>query len=192
LYRGEKEAAEPIHLRVVEAQENHTKQLKRYTDALEEQARENTPIQRALSAAFDHKTVTALPVHKEETPLPDLPIQDLFSHIDPEFLTRTDEAVGDRWDVVGDQIRDRAALGALKIWGRPVRDGVDRLLGQREALRLIEAPYWTTSFFTYSFFDSTSGDAPHTYLQFGHSGEQYTDLQVNRKEAYRLWPEKNK
>jgi hypothetical protein len=129
--------------------------------------------------------------HQEDKPLPDLPIHDLFSYIDPEFLTRTDDSVGDRWDQVGNDVRDRAALGALKIWGRAVRDGVDTLLGQREALRLIEPSYWTTAFFTYSFFDSSAGDAPHTYLKYGLSGVEYTDLQVNRAEALRIWPKKD-
>jgi hypothetical protein len=61
-------------------------------------------------------------IRRANAPLPDMAIHDLFSHIDPEFLTRADESVGDRWDAVGNLIRDRAALGGLKIWGRPVRD----------------------------------------------------------------------
>jgi hypothetical protein len=62
------------------------------------------------------------------------------------------------------------------------------MLGEREALRLIEPSYWTMAFFTYSFFDSTAGDAPHTYLEVGRSGVEYTDLRVNRAEASFIWP----
>ena len=109
-------------------------------------------------------------VERSNTPLPDLEIHELFSHVDPEFLARTDDGVADRWDEVGNLIRDRAALGALKIWGRPVRDSVDQLLGQTEPLRLIEPSYWTMAFFTYSFFDDTAGSAPHTYFEYGRSG----------------------
>lgn len=125
-------------------------------------------------------------------PLPDMAIDDLFSHINPEFLTRTDADQADTWDEVGNLIRDRAALGALKTWGRPVRDSVDRLLGQTEPLRLIEPSYWTIAFFTYHFFDDTSGPAPHTYLERGRSGVEYTELQVNRDEVLRIWPEKRR
>jgi hypothetical protein len=141
---------------------------------------------------IEHETVLDLreKVDGANIPLPDMPIHALFSHIDPEFLTRTDDGVADRWDEVGNIIRDRAALGALKIWGRPVRDSVDRLLGQTESLRLIEPLYWTMAFFTYSFFDSTSGTAPHTYLEHGRSGVEYTELQVNRNEVLRVWADK--
>jgi hypothetical protein len=120
---------------------------------------------------------------------PDWPIHELFSHINPDFLERRDDGVGDAWDIVGNDIRDQASLGHLKIWGRPSRDdGVDKLLGQREALRLIEPSYWTMAFFTYHFFDSTAGDAPHTYLEQGRSGIVYTDLRVNREESLSIWP----
>lgn len=122
------------------------------------------------------------------TPVPDWPIRDLFAHINPDFLSRTDDEVGDAWDKAGNEIRDQASLGRLKIWGRVVRDGPDRILGQRQALRLIEPSYWTMAFFTYTFFDNTSGDAPHTYLEAGRSGAEYSDLQVNRAEALSIWP----
>jgi hypothetical protein len=126
----------------------------------------------------------------QESSLPDFHLHELFSHIDPEVLSRADDGVSDRWDEIANEIRDRAALGALKIWGRPVRDNVDSLLGQRQALRLIGPSYWTMAFFTYSFFDGTADNAPHTYLEYGRSGVEYTDLQVNRAEALRIWPAK--
>jgi hypothetical protein len=121
-------------------------------------------------------------------PHPDLPICDLFAHINPDFLSRTDDDVGDAWDKVGNNIRDQASLGHLEIWGRIVRDGPDRILGQRAALQLIEPSYWTKAFFTYSFFDNRSGDTPHTYLEAGQTGVEYTDLNVNRAEALSIWP----
>lgn len=71
-----------------------------------------------------------------------------------------------------------------------MRDGVDRLLGQTEPLRLIEPSYWTMAHFTYSFFDETSGNASHTYLEHGRDGIEYTELQVNREEALANWPSK--
>lgn len=121
-------------------------------------------------------------------PRPDWPIHELFCLINPDFLDRTDDRVDESWDKVGNDIRDQASLGHLKIWGRVVRNGPDRILGQREALRLIEPSYWRTAFFTYSFFDNTAGDVPHTYLGLGQSGVLYTNLLVNRDEALSLWP----
>jgi hypothetical protein len=122
---------------------------------------------------------------------PDWPIHELFSHIRPDLLIRTDDDVGNTWDEIGDDVRDQAAIGRLKIWGRVVRDGADKLLGQRQALRLIEPSYWTMAFFTYSFFDNTAGDAPHTYLEYGRSGAVYTDLQVNKNQAQSIWTQGN-
>lgn len=119
---------------------------------------------------------------------PNWSILDLFTHIDPDFLSRADDGVGSRWDEVGNDIRDQAAVGRLRIWGRTTPQGADGILGQRPTLRLIEPNYWTMAFFTYRFFVNTAGDAPHTYLEMGRSGVEYTDLQVNRAEVLKLWP----
>jgi hypothetical protein len=121
-------------------------------------------------------------------PYPDWPIHELFSYIRPDLLERVDNGVGDVWDIVGNDIRDQASLGRLKIWGRVLRGGVDRLLGQRETLRPVEPHYWTDAFFTYSFFNETAEDKPQTYLAAGRSGPEYTDLRVNRIEAQAIWP----
>jgi hypothetical protein len=121
-------------------------------------------------------------------PYPDWPIHELFTHIRPDLLDRVDKEVENTWDRVGNDVRDQAALGRLKTWGRAVRSGADKTLGQRETLRLIETSYWTDAFFTYSFFDNTAVDAPHTYLQRGRSGPEYTDLHVNQIEALSIWP----
>jgi hypothetical protein len=118
---------------------------------------------------------------------PNWTIDELFSHIDPELLSRADPN-GDAWDKIGNKIRDQAALERLRIWGRPMRDGPDSILGQRIAPRLIEPDYWGIAYFTYHFFDSEAADDAHTYLEVGQSGVQYTDLQVNKAEALRLWP----
>ena len=65
---------------------------------------------------------------------PNWSIHELFTLADPNFLSRTDEGVGDRWDEVGNDIRDQAALGRLRIWGRTMPRGVDSVLGQRTTL----------------------------------------------------------
>jgi hypothetical protein len=118
-------------------------------------------------------------------PYPNWPIHELFSYIRPDLLERTDDEVEDTWEIVGNDIRDQASLGRLKIWGRIARPG---LLGERNTLGLIEQFYWTDAFFTYSSFDATAANKPHTYLAPGRGGAEYTDLQVNRAGAMSIWP----
>lgn len=116
---------------------------------------------------------------------PDWPLHELFYHIDPNLLDDANEAA---WERIGNDLRDAFSVGRLKVWGRSVQDGIGKMLGERPALTPIETSYWWAAHFTYSFFDETAGDAPHTYTD-KHSGlPDYTDLQVNRTEALKLWP----
>jgi len=55
LYQGGKETVKPIRLREIEAQENHAEQLRRHTDALEQERQSSTPVQLALKRAFEPK-----------------------------------------------------------------------------------------------------------------------------------------
>jgi hypothetical protein len=183
------ESLSPTRIREIEAQESHAAELRRHTDALEREERANTPIQLALKAAFEHKGQAQVRqiVGEPLEPFPNWAISDLFSYIDPNLLTRDDSHVDQLWDKIGNQIRDYASVGRLKIWGRPLNDGIDAVLGQRPSIRLIDPSYWRIAFFTYAFFDDTAGDASHTYLQHGQYGTEYTDLQVNRAEAMPLW-----
>jgi hypothetical protein len=114
----------------------------------------------------------------------DWPIHELFSHIRP--LERSDD--GAVWEQVGNDVRDKLSLGRLKIWGRPVGDGISRLLGERRALRQIAPNYWHEAHFTLDFFDDTASEAPHTYVDHNSGLPEYTDLRVNRAEALLVWP----
>jgi hypothetical protein len=114
------------------------------------------------------------------------PIHELFSHIRPDVLERSDD--GAVWEQVGNDLRDKLSLGRLKIWGRPVGDGISRLLGERPALRQIAPNYWHSAHFTFRFFDDTAGAAPHTYVDQNSGLPEYTDLRVNRAEALLVWP----
>jgi hypothetical protein len=129
-----------------------------------------------------------IPVNKTPTPAgtkPDWPIRELFFHIQPDLLDRPDEAA---WERIGNDLRDAFALNLIRVWGRPITSGIGKLLGERQALRLIDSGYWHSAYFTYSFFDETSGDAAHTYLERNSSLPEYTDLQINRAEALATWP----
>ena len=59
-------------------------------------------------------------------PFPNWPIHEVFSYIQPDVLERPREGTKDRWDEVGDDIRDQASLGRLKIWGRVAHVGADK------------------------------------------------------------------
>jgi hypothetical protein len=117
--------------------------------------------------------------------MPDWPIHEVFSYLEPEALDRPEESL---WQKAGDEIRDALSLGRLKIWGRPSETDLGKWVGERAALRLIDPVYWQKAFFTYMFFDSTSGDANHCYADRSTGRPAYTDLQVNRAQALKLWP----
>jgi hypothetical protein len=115
---------------------------------------------------------------------PDWPIRELFFHVRADLL---DNPNGATWETVGNNLRDAFALNLVKVWGRPVTDGIGKLLGERPVLRLIESGYWHSAHFTYAFFDDTAGGAPHTYTERDSGLPEYTDLQVNRAEALVAW-----
>jgi hypothetical protein len=115
---------------------------------------------------------------------PDWPIQELFYHIKPDLLENADEAA---WETIGGDLRDAFALNLIKVWGRPIGDGIGRMLGERPVLRLIDSGYWHSAHFTYAFFDDTAGDAPHTYAERNSDLPEYTDLRVNRAETLTAW-----
>ena len=115
---------------------------------------------------------------------PDWSIQKLFHHIKPDLLENADEAA---WDKIGNDLRDAFGLNLIRVWGRPLGDGIEKLLGERPVLRLIDPSYWQSGHFTYAFFDDTSGDAAHTYTEPNSNLPDYTDLRVNRAEAIATW-----
>jgi hypothetical protein len=121
---------------------------------------------------------------EKSAPIPNWPIDELFSYIEPRIL----EDNGAHLDATGHKIKDALALGRLKAWGRPIdHSGLGAMLGERNPPQKIKPTYWHFAHFTYHFFDDTSGNAPHTYVDQGHSEVEYTDLQVNRAEATSIW-----
>jgi hypothetical protein len=158
-------ALSPARFREIEAQEIHAAELRRHTDALEREGRANTPTQLALKAAFEHKGRAQVRqiVGEPLEAFPNWPISDLFSHIDPNLLTRDDSHVDQLWDKIGNQIRDYASVGRLRIWGRPLNDGIDAVLGQRLSIRLIDPSYWGTAFLPI-LFSTTLLAMHHTHI----------------------------
>jgi hypothetical protein len=116
---------------------------------------------------------------------PNWPIHEVFSYLEPEVLDRPQDNL---WQKAGDKIRDALSLGQLRIWGRPYKTKSGDWVGERAALRLIDKEYWEKAFFTYFFFDATAKDQTHCYADRDTGRPAYTDLQVNRSEALKLWP----
>jgi hypothetical protein len=110
--------------------------------------------------------------------VPDWPIHELFLHIDPELLEPDGIGTPDRWEIVAVKITDQLAMACLKSWGRSLQDQA-----RPPAMREIDSSYWYSSAFTFWFLEEQSRHKPHT------SGlPEYTDVQVNRAQALRLWP----
>jgi len=134
-----------------------------------------------------HRQLLQMQLDAMQVPNPDWPIADLFHHIQPDLLERPNEHA---WNQIGNDIRDTFSIGRLRVWGRVVDEGIGKLIGERQVLRLIEPEYWHSAHFTYMFFDETAGSAAHTYLEVNATQPVYTDLRVNRTEASMIWPER--
>jgi hypothetical protein len=109
-------------------------------------------------------------------------IQELFQHIDPDYLD------GDRYEKIGDDLRDALSTGRLTMWGRLKKTDSGSWVGPRAALTPIEKTYWYTAYFTWFFFHERTTDDEHCYADRKTGRPAYTDLQVNRSEALAVWP----
>jgi hypothetical protein len=110
-------------------------------------------------------------------------INELFQHIDPDCLDN------DRYEKVGDELRDVLSTGRLQMWGRLKETDSGPWVGPRAALTPIEKEYWYKAYFTYFFFHEQTSDGVHCFADRKTGRPAYTDLQVNRIEALALWPE---
>ncbi len=129
--------------------------------------------------------ISAITQSTSSIPFPDWPIRELFFYIRPDLV---DNHTDHTWEKVGLEIKDKLSIGQLKIWGRV--DGNERM-----PLSEINQDYWQLAEFTYWFLSDEDGAqflvhaVPRIYRQ--HAGlPQYRDLQVNKEQAIRLWPEK--
>ena len=135
-------------------------------------------------------------------PKPNWPIRELFNHIEPDvenasldqessldggWRTIDTDTRSDLWDKVGADIRDKLSTGDLRIWGRPIGNGIGAMLGERAALQLIDPNYWRAAHFTFGFFADQARE-PHTYVELNSGLPQFTDLLINRAQALLLWP----
>jgi hypothetical protein len=108
-------------------------------------------------------------------------IYELFQHIDPDFLD------DNRWEKIGDELRDALSTGKLRMWGRLKETDSGTWVGPRAALTPIENTYWYKAYFTYFFFHEETSHGVHCFADRKTGRPAYTDLQVNRAEALKLW-----
>jgi hypothetical protein len=109
-------------------------------------------------------------------------IKDLFHHIHNDYLENKS------WEKIGDDLRDALSEGRLTVWGRLKETESGPWVGPRAALTPIEKTYWYKAYFTYLFFHQEPADGVHCYADRKTGRPAYTDLQVNRAEALKLWP----
>jgi hypothetical protein len=128
--------------------------------------------------ATEAETVSQAP----SIPYPDWTIRELFFHIRPNLLDRS------RWIEVGREVMDHFSTGRLKVWGRPIYRG-----GRQGPMKSVDEPrYWVHAEFSYWFLKEDGRQSAHTWVKTATGLPDYADLQVNRKEALRIWPEPGK
>jgi hypothetical protein len=116
---------------------------------------------------------------------PDWTIRELFFRIRPDLLEEPQE---ERWAAVGREVMDHFSTGRLKVWGRPMNR-----VGRQGPMKAVDEPgYWARAEFSYRFLAEDGRKKAHTWVKTETGLPDYADLQVNREEALRIWPEPGK
>lgn len=131
----------------------------------------------------------------QEDGRPNWLLHDLFFFVDENVLNSDEEI--DRWEHVGQQLRDVFALGQITVWGRPIRnsagDSPNVAVGNLPTYVEIPPEQWEHLGFTYTFFDETrpfgAVDVYSNLLPLDlrrHRVPNYFDVKVNRAQAMRV------
>ncbi|HEY6018988.1 MAG TPA: hypothetical protein VIY48_03575 [Candidatus Paceibacterota bacterium] len=113
---------------------------------------------------------------------PDWTIRELFYYLAPAGLT---DSADELWKRVGAEVRDKFAVGQLRVWGRVIITHQNR---RRSALTEISKPYWMNASFLYWFLSEGHEEVNHTYPPQGSGLPEYCDLRVNKAQALSIWP----
>ena len=106
-----------------------------------------------------------------------MPIRDVFTHIDPDFLDR--QGGENRWETVGQSLLDNLALGRLKAFGRRRRS-----TGTLTEIKGLD--FWANARWTYLFFQGVI-NSPHD-VKHSRTEEAYADVQFDRAQILSAWP----
>jgi hypothetical protein len=113
---------------------------------------------------------------------PDMTIRALFFHVRPDLIEEADK---ERWIEVGREVMDHFSTGRLKVWGRPIYR-----VARRGPMKSVDEPrYWAHAEFSYFFLKEDGRESLHTWVKTETGLPDYADLQVNREEALKIWPE---
>ncbi len=115
-------------------------------------------------------------------PVPDMPIRDLFLHIDPHVYDK--DLTYWAWVPVGLEIRDKLATGRLESWGR--------LYNHLAPLRPIDASYWEGADWDYQLLGENATQLIHCKTEpEDPSIEEYCDVMVSKQQVNILWPQES-
>lgn len=120
--------------------------------------------------------------------LRDWRMRDLFHHIRSDVL----DGSGERpvWQVVGEQVRQTAADGRVKVWGRRCAESGLNLdnFDEPPTFELIAPERWHNAKFTYQFFAENTDHQCQLRVRDGPQATKfYCDLRVSREESERVW-----
>lgn len=147
----------------------------------------------------DEPAIVALWFHEANVPSnssndPDLTIGELFRGLLPHPVEDAPD-----WLTVGNEVRDKASLGQVHIWGRPARywdyPEQARIAAVAAPLEPIGPSYWRDAQFNWGTVFEPDTHLPHTVPiphKFMTEFQRYNGLRVNRKEALDIWPERLK
>jgi hypothetical protein len=114
---------------------------------------------------------------------PNFTIRQLFLHISQTTAERQSEGL----EVIGRDAIDKFSTGQVAVWGRRINPERGR-----SALLTIPPDHWHSAKFTYWFMaeddDRQSLAVSCERNERGAAPYEYCDLQVNRNQAYRIWP----
>jgi hypothetical protein len=120
---------------------------------------------------------------------PDWPIRELFRHIRPDYPLTASKTVGvatsddldNRWNPIGDHVIKQLSLGNLHAAGRKEVYNPIRHLASAP----IPQTYWQSAKFSFYFLDRDGKTQEHVV---NDDGIRYSDLEVSRAEALKIWP----
>jgi hypothetical protein len=113
--------------------------------------------------------------HSTNATLPDMPIRELFLHIEPNILGDGEE---NPYLDIGRDILDRLAVGQLGGWGRRV--------GGNNVLTKIAPDDWAEAEWTFMFFGEEPAWREEVHARI--EGNEYRDVTFKRSEVLAIWP----
>src|SRR5271165_6355003 len=127
------------------------------------------------------RKMTVIPaVTSAPTPIADMPIRDVFFHIDADVLEHG------RANAIGQNLLDLLSTGQLKAYGRRAHFGNDVYVGFPN-LSLIDTEYWKTADFTYYFFGENREQDVHAETRKPAQGPSYRDLRFDSDAVKQRW-----